>query len=127
MGWSMLNGRHGVTVSKDVNAQNRHLNTALHLAVINADIPIMKLLMEKGGADVTIKNELGQTPLDIAKLKWKTFSPSIHPGICTCVAGSPSVPVTTICMCRNRIGQAYVKTWSLFKYKERFDDESFDK
>lgn len=53
--WSMLNGRHGVTVSKDVNAQNRHLNTALHLAVINADIPIMKLLMEKGGADVTIK------------------------------------------------------------------------
>merc|ERR1712146_706032 len=64
---------------------------------------------------------------DIAKIKWESFSPSIHPGICTCSAGSPSVSITAMCTCRNRIGQAYVKTLSLFKYMQKIDDETFDK
>ena len=54
----------------DVNQQDSHGNTALHLAIVNQDsfpaiyLEIIRLLHEHGARD-DIKNHYGQTPLDL--------------------------------------------------------------
>ena len=42
-------------------------STALHIAVKNNCIEIVKFLLNYHGIDLTIKNESGKTPYDIAK------------------------------------------------------------
>ena len=56
----------------NVNQQDSHGNTALHLAIVNQDsfpaiyAEIIRLLHEHGAQD-DIKNNYGQTPLDLNK------------------------------------------------------------
>ena len=52
----------------DVNHKNNEGNTALIYSVINNNILITSMLL-KNGADVNIKNALGETAIQIASLK----------------------------------------------------------
>ncbi len=52
----------------DINQADYQENTFLHLAVMKENIPLVKLLL-KNQADSSLKNEDGDTPLDIAKSK----------------------------------------------------------
>ncbi len=56
-------------VGVDVNAQDAHWGTALHLAVQTGQIDLIKILLEKG-ADPTVKNHKGFIPLELALLQW---------------------------------------------------------
>lgn len=49
----------------NVNAQDLDLQTPLHYAVENYDVELMQILVFNG-ADLTLKNKDGKTPLDIA-------------------------------------------------------------
>jgi ankyrin repeat protein/tetratricopeptide (TPR) repeat protein len=54
----------------NINFQDETGNTALHLAVLNNKIPVVKYLLKKQ-ADRTIKNKAGETPEDILIKKEK--------------------------------------------------------
>ncbi|MFN7096811.1 MAG: ankyrin repeat domain-containing protein, partial [Gammaproteobacteria bacterium] len=51
----------------DVNQLNKNGYSALHITASLGDIDMVKLLVEEGHADVTIKNKLNRTPLEVAK------------------------------------------------------------
>jgi ankyrin repeat protein len=53
----------------DVNAQDEHWGTALHLAVQTGQLDLIKMLLGKG-ADPNVKNHKGFTPLELALLQW---------------------------------------------------------
>lgn len=52
----------------DINHKNNEGNTALIYSVLNNNIQISTMLL-KHGADVNIKNALGETAIQIASLK----------------------------------------------------------
>jgi len=52
-----------------VNLQDLDGNTALHIATLNNNIDVVKLLLENG-ADKEIKNKNEKTALDFAKKAW---------------------------------------------------------
>ena len=52
----------------DINYQNKFGDTALHIAMNEKDIQIIKLLLNHN-ADLLIKNKEGKTPFDIATVK----------------------------------------------------------
>ena len=52
------------------NEKNKYGDTALHLSMENKNIPIIKLLLNKG-ADISIKNKKGITPYDLASKEIK--------------------------------------------------------
>lgn len=55
----------------DLNAKNHAGNTALHMAAgHNNDAAVMAALL-RAGADISVKNDKGETPADIAKTKPK--------------------------------------------------------
>ena len=49
-----------------INFNNKNIESPLHLAIINNDFSIIKLLVESG-ANINQKNKEGYTPLDISK------------------------------------------------------------
>lgn len=49
-----------------VNAPDHEGNTSVHRAVAHNSVDCLRLLIEKGGADVGRKNNRGQTPSDLA-------------------------------------------------------------
>lgn len=51
----------------NINIQNHRLNTPLHLASLKCDLALVKLLVD-AGADLTLKNKQGYTPLDLVQL-----------------------------------------------------------
>ncbi|ABK44143.1 Ankyrin repeat-like protein [Magnetococcus marinus MC-1] len=52
----------------DVDARAEHILTALNMAVIQGHVEMVKLLLEKG-ADATLADEDGNTPLHVAAIK----------------------------------------------------------
>ncbi len=59
----------------DINTQNSHRQTALHYAVREKRLNVIKLLIEKG-ASIYIKDEHGDTPLESIS-RFKKLSPNI--------------------------------------------------
>jgi ankyrin repeat protein len=57
-------------VGVDVNAQDDHWGTALHVAVQTGQLAVIKMLLDKG-ADPNVKNHKGFTPLELALLQWE--------------------------------------------------------
>jgi ankyrin repeat protein len=49
----------------DVNHKNYNGNTPLHIAIVNQDLEVCKVLISRG-ADVSITNNEGKTPLQVA-------------------------------------------------------------
>lgn len=66
--WARENAKLLIGSKANINAQDNKGNTPLHHAVEKSDYyeSMVRYLLEKG-ADKTIKNKKGQTPLDIAK------------------------------------------------------------
>ena len=56
-----------INLGADVNAQNSHSQTALHLAVLGGDVDLLDMLIKKN-ADVDIKDSLGETALHLAAM-----------------------------------------------------------
>jgi ankyrin repeat protein len=55
-----------------INSFNKHLNTPLHLAIMEESFTIVKILIENG-ANINAKNKDGYTPLDLV-IKLKTIN-----------------------------------------------------
>ena len=68
--WATMNGRPNVLkwliyeLNFDVNEQNIHGGSALHLAISNNQMECAKLLLPLGS--LRLKNQWGNTPLDCA-------------------------------------------------------------
>jgi hypothetical protein len=56
----------GLDKGRFVNAQDRHLETALHRAMESLYTPVIKELIDNG-ADTAFKNRMGETPWDICQ------------------------------------------------------------
>lgn len=50
----------------DVDSQDRVGNSALHFAVLAKDRERVEILLDKGKADITVRNRAGSTPLHLA-------------------------------------------------------------
>ena len=55
----------GVALSQDINAQDQKGNTQLHQAVQSGNIAMVTISLVNG-ADVTIRNNDGETPIEMA-------------------------------------------------------------
>lgn len=74
--YTYILANHGVPV----NIQDVNRNTALHLAVGLGRADIVEALVQCG-ADLTLRNKMGQTPVDEAEGTIKTFLRNFEPGV----------------------------------------------
>ena len=63
----------------DVNAQDFHGNTALHLLVVADDTPVIRYFLENG-AKAGVKNQQGKTAGDVAK-QWRATNPCVSSSV----------------------------------------------
>ena len=70
-------------ITKDPKIVNKKKNdgfSALHLAALNGHVKVTKLLIEKGGCDVDLRNDKEQTPLHLGVSQViKQYNPHTSP------------------------------------------------
>lgn len=59
------------SASTFVDHRNKSGNTALHWASLNGRLDVVKVLVEQGGADVTVRNESGQDAVFVGEVSGK--------------------------------------------------------
>ena len=70
----------GVGRQRGVVMHDGHGNTPLHLAAFMCEFEIAQLLLEKG-ASPSVKNDRGETPIDIVSSEWSDGLSRFYAGV----------------------------------------------